>query len=116
MTSSERSPKPNRENPMNRRRFVEGAAGATLGLALGAYVKPDLRSLGVPGALAVVSPIMPAGASGGTDDPEPSPNGRTSGPKPTPRPTIATSPTPPGGGKLPPDGVPEPDLTPTPEP
>jgi hypothetical protein len=38
-----------------RRRFVKGTTALTIGLAASAYVKPGLRHLGVPGALAQVS-------------------------------------------------------------
>lgn len=39
----------------SRRAFLKGAAAASTGLAAAAYVKPSLRALGVPGALAQIS-------------------------------------------------------------
>ena len=38
-----------------RRAFLKGAAATGTGLAAAAYVKPNLRALGVPGALAQIS-------------------------------------------------------------
>jgi hypothetical protein len=48
-----------------RRTFVKGVVAAGTGVAAAAYVKPSLRALGVPGALAQVSgePITPTDSS-----------------------------------------------------
>lgn len=41
--------------PLTRRRLIKGATGVAVGLAASSYTKPDLRHLGIPGALAQVS-------------------------------------------------------------
>ncbi len=41
--------------PMTRRRFLHGATATTGALVAGTYVKPSMRSLGVPAAYAAVS-------------------------------------------------------------
>ena len=44
------------ERRLGRRRFVKGTAAAAGGIAAAGYVKPSMRSLGVPTALAVSGP------------------------------------------------------------
>ena len=47
-----------------RRQFLKGATATTTALAANAYVKPSLRALGVPSALAAISGGPPPPASG----------------------------------------------------
>ena len=74
---------------LTRRRFLRGTAVATGIVTAGVYVKPSVKGVRLPSALAV-SPL-PSPSPSGSAPPSPSPSGS---PSPSPSPSVSPSPSP----------------------